>query len=367
LDDKVVWSLIRRNAEDLANLQISVIEQCLAEIAAAAKVVIDSLRFGGKVLFFGNGGSAADAQHLAGELVGRFILNREPLPAIALTTNTSNLTSIGNDYGYDQVFERQVRALGRKGDVAIAISTSGRSSNVNNAVRAAKALGLSTIALTGGTGGDLRNLADINIIVPADKTPRSQECHIAIGHSICELVDLAVAENYLRPNLSEMRDPSSNQIVSIDQLSELGTRLHSLQRTVVWTNGCFDMLHPGHLSSLQTAKALGDVLVVGVNSDESVRGLKGSDRPIFSERDRIAMLAALECVDYVVGFDEPTPVHCIELLRPSISCKGVEYAPPDGKPVPEALVVEALGGRMAYLPLVSGFSTTALIERIAKQ
>lgn len=367
MDDKVVLSLIRRNAEDLVNLHASVIEQCLPDIAAAAKTVIDSLRFGGKVIFFGNGGSAADAQHLVGELVGRFIRDREPLSALALTTNTSILTSIGNDFGCEHVFERQIRALGRRGDVAIAISTSGRSSNVNYAVSAAKAMGISTIALTGGTGGDLRRLVDICIIVPSDKAPRVQECHIAIGHSICELVDMAAAEGYLRPKPHNTGILPSKKIVSINHLSALSARLHSMKRMIVWTNGCFDILHPGHLSSLQAAKALGDVLVVGVNSDEAVRSLKGTGRPVLSEADRAAMLAALECVDYVIIFNDPTPARCIELLKPAISCKGSEYAPPDGKPVPEAPIVEIFGGRMIYLPLVPGFSTTALIERTSEK
>jgi rfaE bifunctional protein nucleotidyltransferase chain/domain len=135
-------------------------------------------------------------------------------------------------------------------------------------------------------------------------------------------------------------------------------------RVVVWTNGTFDLLHPGHVSSLQMARALGDLLVVGLNSDASVRGYKGPNRPILHQDERAAMLAALECVDYVVVFDEPTPAEALVKLRPDIHCKGAEYAPPHGKPVPEAPVVEAYGGRIEYLPLVPGLSTTALLQRI---
>ena len=135
-------------------------------------------------------------------------------------------------------------------------------------------------------------------------------------------------------------------------------------RVVVWTNGTFDLLHPGHVSSLQQARALGDLLVVGVNSDRSVKAYKGPTRPILNEHERAAMLAALECVDFVVVFDEDTPAESLARLKPDIHCKGAEYAPPHGRPVPERSVVEAYGGRIEYLPLVPGVSTTELLKRI---
>jgi rfaE bifunctional protein nucleotidyltransferase chain/domain len=135
-------------------------------------------------------------------------------------------------------------------------------------------------------------------------------------------------------------------------------------RTVVWTNGCFDLLHPGHLASLAAARQLGDVLVVGLNSDASVQVNKGPLRPILSEAERAAMLAAVECVDYVIVFDEQTPEAALAKLKPDIHCKGAEYAPPHGRPVPERAVVEGYGGRVAYLPLVPGLSTTDLIARV---
>ena len=138
-------------------------------------------------------------------------------------------------------------------------------------------------------------------------------------------------------------------------------------RVVVWTNGTFDLLHPGHASSLQAARALGDVLVVGLNSDASVRGYKGPARPILTQGERAAMLAALECVDYVVVFDEPTPEAALARLKPDVHCKGAEYAPPHGRPVPERAVVEGYGGRIEYLPLVPGVSTTELLKRIREK
>lgn len=158
-------------------------------IEKAARTVIESLKAGGKILVFGNGGSAADSQHMVAELVGRFRKERRPLSAIALTTNTSSLTALANDYGYDVTFSRQIEALGRKNDVAIGISTSGNSKNVIEAIRKAKSLGLKTVGLVGGDGGKLGKECDISVIVRSKDTPRIQESHLMIGHIICELVE----------------------------------------------------------------------------------------------------------------------------------------------------------------------------------
>jgi D-sedoheptulose 7-phosphate isomerase len=161
-------------------------------IVEAAATIAHSLSEGGKVLLCGNGGSAADAQHLAAEFVGRFVLERTPLPAIALTTDTSVLTAIGNDFGFDQVFSRQVKAHGRAGDVLIAISTSGNSPNVVQAVCLAESMSLHTVAFSGRDGGALAKAARLAIVVPSSNTARIQECHIAIGHVLCELVESAL-------------------------------------------------------------------------------------------------------------------------------------------------------------------------------
>jgi D-sedoheptulose 7-phosphate isomerase len=163
-------------------------------IADAAQMIIASMQSGGKLIVFGNGGSAADAQHLSAELVGRYRRNRRALPAIALTTDSSALTSISNDYGFDTVFSRQLEGLGRSGDVALAISTSGNSSNVLSAVSLAKKLSISTIALTGKTGGKLRSQVDICLTVPSDSTPRIQEAHSLIIHILSGIVENAMAK-----------------------------------------------------------------------------------------------------------------------------------------------------------------------------
>lgn len=160
-------------------------------IEAAAGLMIDGLKGGGKVLFCGNGGSAADSQHLAAELTGRYLRDRAPLAAVALTVDTSALTAIANDYSYDEVFARQVRGLGRAGDVLVGISTSGNSRNVVAALEAARALGMRTVGLTGAAGGRMKELCDVCLCVPSTDTPRIQEMHIAAGHMLCELVENA--------------------------------------------------------------------------------------------------------------------------------------------------------------------------------
>ena len=158
-------------------------------IEIAAKTCINCLKNSGKILIFGNGGSAADAQHIAAEIVGRYKVERKGLPAIALTTDTSVLTSISNDYGFEHMFDRQVQALANKSDVLIGISTGGTSINVINALKIGKKMGCKVIGFSGKSGGDFNNISDTNLIVASEDTPRIQEMHILIGHIICHLID----------------------------------------------------------------------------------------------------------------------------------------------------------------------------------
>jgi len=164
-------------------------------VAQVAMRIVQSLRAGGKVLFFGNGGSAADAQHLAAEFVGRYLKERPALPALALTVNSSCVTAIGNDYGFERVFARQIEALGKEGDVAVGISTSGNSRNVVRALEAAKSKSIFTVALTGASAGIMRDIADCTIRIPSEETPRIQECHILTGHVICEIAEEMLFED----------------------------------------------------------------------------------------------------------------------------------------------------------------------------
>jgi len=177
---------------DSAKLKLAAAQPLAAPIARAASLMSASLRAGGKVLSCGNGGSAADAQHFAAELVNRFERERPPLAAIALTTDTSNLTSIANDYSYEQVFEKPLRALGRRGDVLLAISTSGNSASVLAALRAARELGVHSVALTGRGGGKMAGLlgeGDVHICVPHERTMRIQEVHLLVLHCLCDCID----------------------------------------------------------------------------------------------------------------------------------------------------------------------------------
>ena len=162
---------------------------CAPQIEAAASMMIETLQGGGKILLCGNGGSAADAQHIAAELTGRFVRERRALPAIALSTDTSALTAIGNDYGFERIFARQVEALAGEGDLLVGISTSGNSANVLRALEQADALGCLTLGLSGRDGGAMNELCDLNLVVPGDVTARIQEMHILIGHILCELVE----------------------------------------------------------------------------------------------------------------------------------------------------------------------------------
>jgi D-sedoheptulose 7-phosphate isomerase len=164
-------------------------EKLLPDVVSAAELCLASLKDGGKILLCGNGGSAADSQHIAAELTGRFKKERIPLAGIALTTDTSALTAIGNDYGFEYIFSRQVEALAKEEDTLIAISTSGNSKNVINAIKSAKKIGCKVITLTGKDGGEMKDLGDVNIVIPSNNTPRIQEMHIMVGHMICAFID----------------------------------------------------------------------------------------------------------------------------------------------------------------------------------
>jgi D-sedoheptulose 7-phosphate isomerase len=182
---------------------------CGRAVAAAAEVVIACLEGGGTVYFCGNGGSAADAQHMACELAGRFYLDRPALAALALTTNTSSLTAIGNDYSFDDVFSRQLEGLGGAGDVLVAISTSGGSANVMQAVRAARALGMTVIGMTGTRGDRFAAQCDLALVSQSAITPRIQESHVAMGHVLCELVERALFAQ--QPGARRAKKPAPNR------------------------------------------------------------------------------------------------------------------------------------------------------------
>ncbi len=183
---------------DSLKIKQEFISQNTSNLISLAEKISSAFTGNGKLLICGNGGSAADAQHLAAEFVNRFILERPPLPALALTTDTSVITSIGNDYSFDDIFTKQVKALGMEDDVLLAISTSGNSGNILNAVKAARLQGIYTVGLIGGDGGALKSIVDLSLIVKSPLTPRIQEAHILAGHIICHLVDHILFQKHLK-------------------------------------------------------------------------------------------------------------------------------------------------------------------------
>lgn len=181
---------IRQTFEESLTAKKAFLDQNIEKILQACEAISKSIKSGGKLLICGNGGSAADAQHMAAEMIGRMLIERNPLPALALTTDTSNITAIANDYHYDAIFQKQVQGLGNKGDVLLAISTSGNSANVIKAVEAAKEKGMIVISMTGGSGGKLKDLSDVNLNVElAKNSSRIQETHIFIVHSLVDVMD----------------------------------------------------------------------------------------------------------------------------------------------------------------------------------
>lgn len=181
--------------EDSASVKHKMMVSCVDSIVSAAELMIETIKSGAKILLCGNGGSAADSQHLAAELVSKLKLERSAIPAIALTTNTSTLTAIANDYDFSQIFVRQLEAFGRKNDLLIGISTSGNSEDVLKAVDYAHKNGLRTIVMTGGNGGDLAGKADVDIIVPSEDVQRIQEAHITVGHILCDILEQSIFGN----------------------------------------------------------------------------------------------------------------------------------------------------------------------------
>jgi D-sedoheptulose 7-phosphate isomerase len=312
-----------------------------------ARRIVRAAHGGGRVLVAGNGGSAALAQHLTSELVGRLRRERAPLSAWCLSAETSTLTAIGNDYGYEEVFARQVRAHGRAGDVLVALSTSGRSPNLLTAVRTATGAGLATLALTGAAPNPLAAAADEAICLEGD-TAAVQEAHQVLVHALCVAID------HLAEQAPAVTDGTAD-------VAAVAARVRAAGGTLVAVGGCFDLLHAGHVGLLQQARRLGDALVVLVNSDASVRRLKGPERPIVTERDRVAVLRGLACVDAVELFDEDTPQAALERLRPDVFCKGGDYA---GVVLPEEATMARWGGRVEVLAYLDGRSTSGIVHRV---
>jgi D-sedoheptulose 7-phosphate isomerase len=345
--------------EDLRMLQrvlkFSDSPEILENFEKAVLLIVEALKRGDKIMTCGNGGSASDAEHMVGEIVGRFGYDRNSLPGISLTAPTATFTAIANDYGYENVFKRQVEGLGKFGDVLLGISTSGNSQNIFEAMKVASQLGIKTIALTGQKDSKLSEIADITFKAPSTQTPRIQEFHGLLIHSLCKAL-----EQEIFPKEIATKSPLG-KIISEDQIPQLAEHIKGTNS--VFTNGCFDVLHPGHVYILKECRSLGELLIVGLNTDDSIKRLKGPSRPVHNFMERASVLAALEAVDYVVGFSDDTPLTLIEALTPKILVKGGDYTK-------ETIVgtkwVEDHGGEVKVIPLLDGHSTTGILEKNGK-
>ncbi|OJU40535.1 MAG: hypothetical protein BGN97_11185 [Microbacterium sp. 69-10] len=342
-----------RNAARRQRYAALAVESMAAGVVEAAHVIATSLEQGGKILVFGNGGSAACAQHFAAEFTGKLKMDRVPMAAISLTTDTSALTAIANDYGYDVVFARQVTALARPGDIVVGLSTSGASRNIILAFEAAKAVGAVTVGLTGAIdqlGGDH------SLSVPLRETARVQEAHDLILHELAQ-----VSERMVISDLAW--DASACPFdfeIEADQIAGFRDWVTDTGEVLVTTNGVFDLFHEGHAVSLASARTHGDRLVVLVNDDASVKRLKGESRPIRNDRARMADLRRSSVADHVILMADDDPRRILELLRPDVHAKGRDYS---GRGLVEAETVERHGGVVAYIDLVPGLSTTETVRR----
>jgi D-sedoheptulose 7-phosphate isomerase len=355
---EVVRHHLRTAQESLARLPWSA-----ERVAAWAAEIHRVLSGGGRLLAAGNGGSASLAQHLTSELVGRYQQDRPPFSAVCLSSEASAVTAIANDYGYDEVFARQVRAHGRTGDVLMLLTTSGRSRNLLRAAEEAARLGLTSFSLTGAAPNPLVDASDDALALHGPAASVQEAQHVVV-HALCAAFDTLVLRDHeaterpggrrLTPPLSMARPASS-----ADQARLLAEAVRAAGGRLVAAGGCFDLLHAGHVDLLQRARALGDALVVLLNDDRSVRRLKGPTRPLVPAEDRAAVLQALECVDAVAVFGEDTPEQVLRHLRPDVFCKGGDY---EGRSLPEEEVLATWGGRLVVLPLVQGRSTTRLVD-----
>lgn len=347
---KIIQEAISKHKQCLDNLEAdSVVLQDIALLFIAC------LKRKGKIMFIGNGGSAADAQHLAAELVVRFKKNRNPIAALALTTDTSVITAAANDFAFEEIFERQVQALASPQDIVVAISTSGNSQNLIKAVSKAKEQGVITIGFLGRDGGRLKSIVDTALVVPAGNSGSVQEMHILAGHIICEIVESAMSEYVMHEGTSVKKGAKLQDLTSLKRIAE---EEKARGRIIGFTNGCFDLIHPGHIKILREAKEKGDVLIVGLNSDVSVKKIKGERRPVLDQTSRQQVLEAISFVDYIVLFDEDTPYNIIKELKPHYLVKGDDWKE-------DEIIGREFVRKVYRVKLQEGYSTSKIIEKIA--
>ena len=308
--------VIREEIEARYRSLMAISDSQIQEIDELAVAIAEAFKAGKRVYAFGNGGSAAEAQHFTTELIGRFKENRMSLPAISLCSDSSAMTCIANDFGFDSVFSRQVEGLAEEGDVVIGFTTSGSSRNVLAGLDSARKLGSLAVLITGERKNPNTALADLIIQIGGHETALIQESHLMLIHILSELIEVKL-------ELKKRALIKSNPRIIHDY--EFKHELLPENREIVWINGCFDILHEGHLMLLDHARRAGGYLVVGINSDLSVKKLKGNSRPLRPEINRARTIAELFFVDLVIIFSGENPEDILKLIRPSIVIKGEVY------------------------------------------
>jgi len=325
-------------------------EQC-SKIKELSEIIAKALQTGHKVYTFGNGGSAAEAQHFTTELIGRFKDNRKPLPAVCLSVDATALTCIGNDYGFEYIFSRQVQGLVEQGDVVIGFSTSGASQNVINGMLAVHEKDATSVLFTGSSPNP-KAIAQIRIEVGGSETAIIQELHLVLIHILCELIEEELGFNN---GLNKNRQPK------IIYEKDLRTIQLPPRESIVWVNGCFDLLHEGHLFLLNSASTQATFLVVGLNSDTSVRKIKGEGRPIVSEMNRARTLSQLPFVDLVIIFKDENPKKILNELRPGFVLKDEIYEEVE---YPEKELLQLMNAKILYTRHLKEISTSKMIENM---
>ncbi len=333
---------------------LSTSDSQILQIENLAREISNAFENGKRIYAFGNGGSAAEAQHFTTELIGRFKGNRKSLPAMSLCSDSSALTCIANDFGYDEIFSRQVEGLVKDGDVVVGFTTSGKSQNVISGLNAAKNLGGLSVLITGCNRVDSSDLADIILEIGGQETAIIQEVHLMIIHILCELI-----ENNLRLKPFIAKLPVSKIIME----NQFERELLENSQSRVWVNGCFDILHEGHLMLLNNASRAGDQLVVGLNSDLSVKKLKGENRPFISEMERARTIAQLPFVDHVVIFSDTNPLEILKQVQPNVVVKGGMYKE---KNFEERDFLLGIGCQIIYTEQIPNMSTTRIIQNILR-
>lgn len=342
--------VIREEIEARYRSLMAISDSQILQIDELAVAIAEAFKAGHRVYAFGNGGSAAEAQHFTTELIGRFKENRISLPAISLCSDSSAMTCIANDFGFDSVFSRQVEALAEEGDVVIGFTTSGISKNVLAGLDSARKLGSLAVLITGERKNPNADLADLVIQIGGHETALIQESHLMLIHILSELIEVKM-------ELKKRELSKSNPRIIRDY--EFKHDLLPQDRKIVWINGCFDILHEGHLMLLDQARRTGGYLVVGINSDLSVKKLKGESRPVRPEISRARTVAELFFVDLVIIFSGENPEEILNLVRPSVAIKGDVYRETDFK---EREFLQQIGCDIRFTGHFEGVSSSEIIS-----